>query len=164
MAIRAKVLGRETLMRNLEKITPGIAKATAPVKLEIAKEAANLISAAAPAKTGKYMESIQGGRQVDNPGAHFFGKRSRDPDACGVYADFIWRFLEWGTAPHLIKGRGKNLVFKGEDGRIVSVPSVNHPGTHAHPHVFPEWKKFKPRGQRMINQAVRGAVKASLGK
>jgi len=164
MAIRAKVLGRDALMRNLEKITPGVTKAAAEAKLEAAKEAANLISAAAPFKTGEYMESIQGGRQADNPNAHYIGRRSKDPDATGIYASFIWRFLEWGTAPHLIKGRGKNLVFKGEDGRIVSVPSVDHPGARAHPHIYPTWKEFRPKAKKMVNQAVNNAVKASLGK
>lgn len=166
MAIKARVLGREALTRNLERITPGVTEAAAKAKLEVAQEAARRIKDAAPHKTGEYAASIKGERQADNPGIKpVGGRQSKDPDATAVYAEFIWRFIEWGTAPHLIKGRGgKNLVFKGEDGRTVSVPSVNHPGGRAHPHVFPTWKAYRKAAKAKISRAIGKAVKASLGK
>lgn len=166
MAFKAKVLGREALMRNLERITPGVTKAAADAKIEAAKQAANLISAAAPFETGKYMESIQGGRQADHPKAHRMGGvPSKDPDATGIYADYIWRFLEFGTAPHKITAKAKpTLVFRGKDGSFVSTKSVQHPGAHREPHVFPTWKEFRPKAKKMINKAVNDAVKRSLGK
>jgi hypothetical protein len=167
MAFKAKVLGREALMKKLEKITPGATEAAAEAKIEAAKEAASLISAAAPYETGEYMESIQGGRQADHPDAHRIGTStsSKDPDATGVYADYIWRFLEFGTAPHKIAAKAKpRLVFRGKDGRFVSKKSVEHPGGHAEPHVFPTWSEFRPEAKKMINKAVNDAVKRSLGK
>ena len=166
MAIKAKVLGREALTRNLERLTPGVTEAAAKAKLEVAQEAASRIRNAAPHKTGEYASEIVGQRQADNPGKlPINGRPSKDPDATAVYAPFYWRFIEFGTAPHLIKGRnGKNLVFKGEDGQVVSVPSVNHPGGRAHPHVFPTWKAYRKAAKAKISRAISKAVKASLGK
>jgi len=166
MAFKAKVLGREALMRKLERITPGVTEAAAEAKLEVVKDAANIISADAPHDTGGYMESIQGDFQKNRPGiVPVGGKQSKDPDAAAIYADFRWRWLEWGTAPHKIAGRnGKNLVFLGADGSLVSTPSVQHPGSRAHPHVFSNWSRIKPQAKRKIAKAVNDAVKRSLGK
>lgn len=166
MGFKVKVAGREELMRRLERITPGVTEAAAEAKLEAVKEAANLISADAPHDSGEYMESIQGDFQKNRPGiVPVGGKQSKDPDAVGVYADWKWRFLEFGTAPHKIKGKnGKNLVFRGADGNLVSTKEVEHPGSRAHPHVFSNWAEYKPKAKRKIAKAVNDAVKRSLGK
>lgn len=166
MGYKVKVAGREELMRRLERITPGVTEAAAEANLEVAKEAANLISADAPHDSGEYMESIRGGFQRDNPGiVPVGGRKSKDPDAVGVYADWYWRFLEFGTAPHKIKAKNKPaLVFRGADGSLVSTKEVMHPGSRAQPHVFPTWKEYRPKAKRKIAKAVNDAVKRSLGK
>ena len=166
MAFRAKVLGREALTRKLERLTPGITEAAAEAKLEVAKEAADLISAAAPHDTGDYMNSIRGDFQKNRPGiAPVGGRQSKDPDAAGVYADFRWRFIEFGTAPHKIKAKNKPaLVFRGADGNLVTTAEVQHPGSRAQPHVFPTWNSYKKTGKTKISKAINQAVKQSLGK
>ncbi|MER9170916.1 HK97 gp10 family phage protein [Mesorhizobium australicum] len=165
MAFKATVIGREALMRKLDAIAPGAIAATAEVKLEVAREAARRIEAAAPVgATGAYKDSIIGARQADMPGSPAVGIASKDPDACGVYADFRWKFLEFGTKPHLIKGRnGKKLAFMAGD-KLVSVDSVSHPGARAEPHVFPTWKAYKATAKRKISTALRKAVKQAMGK
>lgn len=167
MAFKATVLGREALTRKLERLTPGVTEAAAKAKLEVAREAAKRIEAAAPVgATGAYKDSIIGARQADMPGKKpLSGQPSKDPDAAGVYADFVWKFLEFGTKPHKIAGRnGKNLVFLGAGGKLVSVPSVNHPGAAAEPHVFPTWKAYRKTAKAKISKAITKAVKDSLGK
>lgn len=51
---------------------------------------------------------------------------------------YIARFIEFGTAPHLIKGRnGGMLKFVARDGNTVETASVNHPGIKAKPFLRP---------------------------
>lgn len=167
MAFKTKVLGREALMRKLERITPGVTEAAAEAKLEAVKEAANLISADAPHDSGEYMESIQGDFQKNRPGiVPVGGRQSKDPDAAAVYADFRWRWLEFGTAPHKIVAKNKPaLIFRAKGGGpIIVAEEVHHPGSRAHPHVFSNWTEYRPKAKRKISKAINDAVKRSLGK
>lgn len=137
-------------MARLRQLAPQAEEYAAEAKLEVVKEAANLISAAAPYRTGEYMNEIKGERQADNPNhAPMVGRKSKDPDATAVYAPFIWRFLEFGTKAHKNKGR---------------FPGTDHPGTRAQPHVFPTWNNFKPQAKRRINAAINRAVREVQGK
>lgn len=48
------------------------------------------------------------------------------------------RFVEYGTAAHMIKGKnGGNLKFTARDGKKVEVPQVFHPGAIAKPYLRP---------------------------
>jgi hypothetical protein len=164
MAIKTTIIGREALQRRLNELVPTAATAAADAKLEVAQELAKRIASRAPVgASGHYRTSIRGGRQADNPGiVPFGGRASKDPDATAVYADFIWRFLEFGTAPHVIKGRnGKNLVFTAAGGDVVSKRSVSHPGSSAHPHIFYTWKAMRKAAKAKISRAIGKAVKAS---
>ncbi len=52
---------------------------------------------------------------------------------------YYYRFVEFGTAAHIIKA-GKNkqkLVFTARDGKKVEIPQVNHPGAKAKPYMRP---------------------------
>jgi HK97 gp10 family phage protein len=51
---------------------------------------------------------------------------------------YIARFVEFGTAPHIIKGRnGGMLKFTARDGKVVETQSVNHTGAKAKPFLRP---------------------------
>ncbi len=150
MALKAKLQGREVLMRHLNEIAPNAEKYAAEAKLEVVKEAASIISADAPYDSGDYMQNIKGERQADNPNhAPIVGTKSKDPDAAAVYAPFIWRFLEFGTQAHENRGQYAGTM---------------HPGTTAQPHVFPAWRQFKPTAKKRINAAINRAVKEAQGK
>ncbi|TPK18062.1 HK97 gp10 family phage protein [Mesorhizobium sp. B2-5-7] len=166
MAMKATVLGREALQRKLDALVPEASAAAAKAKLEVAREAASRIASRAPVgETGSYKDSIIGARQADMPGIKpASGQPSKDPDATGVYAEFVWRWLEWGTAPHKITGKDGSLVFPGADGTLVSVPSVVHPGARAHPHIFYTWRAYRKAAKAKISRAISAAVKASMGK
>lgn len=165
MAFKATIIGREALMRKLEAIAPGAVAATAEAKLEVAREAARRIEAAAPVgATGMYKDSIIGAKQAEMPGSPALGNPSKDPDATGVYADYRWKFLEFGTAPHVIKARNGGKLSFMLDGKLISTDSVNHPGSRAEPHVFPTWKAYKATAKRKINAALRAAIKQAMGK
>ncbi|MBZ9808131.1 HK97 gp10 family phage protein [Mesorhizobium sp. ESP-6-2] len=167
MAFQTKIIGREALQRRLNELVPEASKEAAKAKIEVAREAASRIAARAPVgATGVLKDSIIGARQADMPGVKpVGGQQSKDPDATGVYADFTWKFVEHGTAPHKIAGRnGKNLTFRGRDGGIVSIPSVDHPGSRAQPFVFYTWKAYRKAAKAKISRAISQAVKASMGK
>jgi len=166
MALKAKVKGRAELMRRLSELAPNAEKYAADAKLQVVKEAANLISAQAPHDSGEYMYNIKGERQADNPNhAPIVGRMSKDPNATAVYAPFIWRFLEFGTKAHNIKAKsGGFLRFTGRDGGTISARSVSHPGTMAQPHIFPVWNDFKPKAKKKINAAINRAVREVQGK
>lgn len=166
MAIKAKVKGRQALMRRLNELAPNAEKYAAEAKLEVVKEAANLISADAPYDTGDYMSEIKGERQADNPNhAPVVGAKSKDPDATAVYAPFIWRFLEFGTKAGVraerVGARATDVKQHKELGRK---SYRTHPGTPAQPHVFPTWNAFKPAAKKRINAAINRAVREVIGK
>lgn len=151
MALKAKLLGREELTRRLRDIVPEAITAAEQAKLEIVQDAAAKIAAKAPrGDTGDYAASIRGGYQRDNPTLKSVtGKDSTDPDATGVFGDFIWRFLEFGTRAHTNKG-----IFAG----------TWNPGMAAQPHIFTTWRELKPKAKRKISLAINKAIKKAMGK
>lgn len=151
MAIKAKMLGREALNRKLRQLAPEVEKAAEIIKLQIAKDVAGEITNRAPVgATHQYMASISGGYQRNNPGKTSLSSQpSKDPDATGIYANYIWRFLEFGTRPHINSG-----MFAGSQ----------HPGTAPQPHIFPTWRAMKPKAKKKLNAAINKAVRKAMGK
>lgn len=151
MAMKAKMLGREALTRKLRQLAPEVEKAAEIVKLQVAKDVAAQITIRAPVgATHEYIDSIASGYQRDNPDKKSLsGQPSKDPDATGIYANYIWRFLEFGTRPHINKG-----MFAGSQ----------HPGTAAQPHIFPTWRAMRPKAKKKINAAITKAVRKAMGK
>ncbi|TPL36743.1 HK97 gp10 family phage protein [Mesorhizobium sp. B2-4-8] len=168
MAFKTTIVGREALQRRLDELVPEASKAAAVAKLEVAREAANRIASRAPiGATGVLKDSIIGARQADMPGAKAIGSnQSKDPDATGVYADFTWKFVEHGTAPHKIMAKNKPaLVFRGKGGGpLIVAEEVNHPGSRAQPFVFYTWKAYRKAAKAKIARAISKAVKAASGK
>ncbi|WP_284777071.1 HK97 gp10 family phage protein [Agrobacterium sp. lyk4-40-TYG-31] len=163
--IKAKVLGRETLTKKLNDIAPKANQYAAEAKLQIANEAAEAISDRAPIGTGTsagdYAASIQGARISDRPNAKAMvgTSASKDPDATGIFASWIWHFLEFGTRPHnTAKGGGTALGKKQTEGARM------HPGTKAQPHIFPIWRSFRERAKKRINDAVWRGVREAMKK
>lgn len=162
MAMTAQIKGREALMRRLEKLAPNIEKHTAPVKLQVAKDLAEEIRAKAPTgDTLEYMESIEGDTLSSRPAQERVGTSStKDPSAAGVYASHIWRWLEFGTAPHsTAKGGGTVL---GKKKAAEGGPGM-HPGTAAQAHIFPTYRAAKPKIRKRILAAVNKAVREARG-
>jgi HK97 gp10 family phage protein len=157
MAVTAELKGREALMRRLNQLAPNVEKYSAEAKLDIAKDAANQIANAAPRSTGEYAASIEADLIANRPDQKQVGiNNTKDPSAAGVYADYIWRFLEFGTAPHNTAPGGSNKSYSG--------PVNLHPGTPARPHVFTAWRAMKKKARRKLLAAVNKAVREAMGK
>lgn len=165
MAMKAKVVGREALNRRLRELAPKAEEAAAKAKLEVAKEAASRIAAKAPVEFGDYKASIQGDYQRNRFGEKpIDGQQSKDPDATAIYAEHIWRWIEFGTAPHKIRAKiAPALVFRGKGG-IVVTDEVSHPGSRAQPHVFTTWRAYRPKALRKVRDALNKAVREVRGK
>ncbi|MFT4162476.1 HK97 gp10 family phage protein [Shinella sp.] len=168
MALQAKIVGREALSRRLAQLAPNVEKYAADAKYEIAQEAAERMRDAAPrGATLEYAESIDGDFLRNRPGAHALtgANGTKDPSAAGIFAMFIWRFLEFGTSGHPIKPKlAKMLAFTGKDGEQVFVKGVKHPGSRAHPHLFPIWRAFRPQARRKLLAAVNRGVREAMKK
>lgn len=166
MVFKTKVLGRQELIRRIRQLAPNALDAMEKAKLEVVDDAAAAIAARAPFDQGEYKKSIRGGYQRDNPDKDSFGhSKSKDPSAAGVYGDFIWRFLEFGTAAGI---RGHRAGSSGGDVKQNKTAGRfnrrSHPGTVAQPHIFPTWRAMKPKAQRKIRNALNRAVRKTMGK
>jgi len=143
MRIKVKVEGRGALMARLRAIVPEAEKNLAVAQLEGAKELASRIKPRAPRNTGAYAASIEGDRLSNRPGQRRVGGKvkstsagrelsaTKDPNATGIFADFKWRWLEFGTVKMA-----------------------------ARPHIFPTYRAFKKQLRRKMASAVNKAVRA----
>lgn len=163
MALKAKVLGRDALTAKLNAIAPTATKYANDVKLQIAQEAAEKMRAAAPrGATLEYAESIEGDFLKAHAGAKQVGvTNTKDPDAAGIFANFIWRFLEFGTAPHSTAKGGGTVAGKK---KAAAGGSGMHPGTRAQPHIFYVWRAMRKKAKQRIQAAVRKGVREAMGK
>lgn len=141
MKVKAKFLSRDQTMRLLNGIVPEAEKELAKAQLEGAQSVANKIKPRAPGpRTGAYQASIQAARLADRPKERAVGggasnSNTKDPNATGVFADYIWRFLEFGTVKMAKR-----------------------------PHIFPTWRQERKRVRRNMAAAVRKAVKKAKSK
>lgn len=132
MAIKAKFLGREAVMKKLNAMLPDAEHELAQAQMDVAREAASRIAARAPVgATGDYKASIQADRIGNRPHQELMGIReTKDKNATAVFAKFTWRFLEFGTV---------NMT--------------------ARPHIFPTWRAYRKTARRKMAAAVNKAVR-----
>lgn len=162
MAIRAQFTpqSRAAVTKRLRELAPNAEAQIAKAQEDSAKELAEAIKARAPRKSGRYAESIEAGKLAGrNDGRKPIGmQETKDPNAWGVFASYLWRFIEFGTRPHTITAKKKpNLVFT-VDGRRVVTKQVNHPGMEKRPHIFPTYRGMKKRIRRRVLTAIRKAI------
>lgn len=149
MAITSKFVGRSALLKRLANLVPEVEQATAAAQLEAAEELAAAIEERAPiGVSGDYRASITGGRLADHPSKAVLGDGDvKDKNATGVFADFKWRWIEFGTGARTVKATGKS------SGRMP-----------AHPYIFPTYRSKKKAIRRKISSAINRAVGKSKGK
>ena len=128
--IRAKFANREAVMARLRKVAPNAEREIAKAQLDAARGLAEAIRARAPVDTGRYRESLEADLLRNRKAASIGGgRKSKDPNATGVFGEFIWRFLEFGT--------------------------VNQP---AQPHIFPTYRASKKAIRRGMRRALKNAI------
>lgn len=141
MAFKAKMLGREKVTRLLRDIVPEAEKELAEEQLSSAQRLANKIKPRTPGpRTGAYQASIQADLLANRPQERAIGGgasngNTKDPNATGVFADFIWRFFEFGTVKMAKR-----------------------------PHIFPTYRQERAGIRRRMAAAVRKGIKKAKGK
>ncbi|WP_246252537.1 HK97 gp10 family phage protein [Ancylobacter pratisalsi] len=167
MALKARMIGRDALLKKIREVVPN-AEVEYAKAIEIgAKELAEAIRARAPRKTGKYAASIEAGKIAGrNDGRAPIGiQRTKDPHAWGIFADFRWRFIEFGTKGHIIKpNKARRLAFTASDGTQVYAARVKHPGSTRRPHIFPTYRGMSKRIRSRVARAINKSLKKTFGK
>lgn len=147
----AKVLGLDRLKRKLAKF-PEVVEAEIRAAMEqSANEIVKMAKSLAPVDSGELRDSIGWTWGEAPEGAMVLGKVQKNKSGnlvITVYAGggeaFYARFVEFGTAPHLNKGR-----FAGSD----------HPGTVATPFFYPAYRATRKRAKGRVTRAVNKAAK-----
>lgn len=135
MRVKAKFEGRERVYRRLNRLLPDAERELAAAQMEAGQELAGKIKPRAPRETGDYQASIQADRIAARGGQTPVGTgATKDKNAVGIFADFIWRFLEFGTVK-----------------------------MSARPHIFPTYRAERKRIRRKMAGAVNKAVRKAKG-
>jgi hypothetical protein len=177
---RTTWVNRQELLAKLDLIDPNIQIAIAGMQMKVARDLAEKIKKHAPVgrpenrrpgrAPGTYRDSIHAARLADHPGKKLFAgsgsiQMTKDPNATGIFAEWIWHFLEFGTNPHAIRARSAPLlVFRGSDGQLRSATEVSHPGSPRQPHIFPVYRAERKNMRRRIARAMRVAIKRAMEK
>lgn len=137
--MRAKFQSREKIMARLRAITPAAETELAAAQLDAAKDLADKIKRRAPRRTGRYAASLVGAKLSSRPGGSLIGRgvkgRTKDKNATGVFGEFIWRFLEFGTVKMARQ-----------------------------PHIFPTYRAQKKAIRRKMANAVNKALRKTRKK
>jgi HK97 gp10 family phage protein len=132
--IKAELKNRAALTERLNKLVPNADAELAKAQLAAGIELADDIRARAPVRRGDYRASIHAARMDEvttGRGNSAFGK-TKDPNAVGIYAWFVWRFIEFGTVK-----------------------------TPAHPHVLPTYRASRKKIKAQIRAALKRAIQES---
>lgn len=144
--IKAKFEGRDRVMARLRAMLPETERQLALAQMEAGQDLADAIRNRAPMDdptatprrpAGAYRRSINAARLADRPGRKSQAglRQTKDPNAVGIYAEFIWRWLEFGTVK-----------------------------TAAQPHIFPTYRASRKAIRRKMAGAVNKAVRKARAR
>jgi HK97 gp10 family phage protein len=137
MALRAKITpqSRDAVMKRLRDLVPDAEAAAARAQAQSAQELAAAIKPRIPVVTGKLRASIEADLVSNRPGKKPVGiTATKDPNAQGIFAEWYWRFVEFGTR------RSK-----------------------AKPAIFPTYRQFRKKIRRNIANAINREIRKAKG-
>lgn len=149
----SKVQGREKLLRKLRLLPPKARELIGNALREGGAVVAADAKRRVPKVSGQLLRSIKvvsGNYTPDNANVRGFGGPSQgDPEltvrvVAGNKIAWYARLVEFGTRPHILKGR-----FEG----------ARHPGSKARPFFFPAYRANKRRVSFRVGKAIRQSVK-----
>ena len=137
-----KVRGLDKSMARLRQIAPNVDAALDAAQEKSAQEFVSMAKSLAPHRTGDYQDSINAkpvkDAEVGSTRTFTYGSvkaGTRVASAWGIFASWIWHFLEFGTVD-----------------------------TTAQPHMLPTMrllqKRIRGRLRRAVNKAVKDALKS----
>ena len=95
----------------------GLDRATEVIAILLKSE----LRRAAPKKSQKFAKSID---VIPRPGG-----------IIEIWADEIWKYIEFGTNPHIIRPANKKALAFEIEGEKIIVKKVDHPGTRPNPFI-----------------------------
>lgn len=132
-------IDKNDLPRIAANLEPRVSQVVRKAAFDIEGKA----KAAAPVDEGHLKNSIQA--SVDG--------LSAEVTANADYAAYV----EYGTAPHVIRPRNAKVLAFQAGGKTVFAAEVNHPGTPAQPFMTPAAEAVRPAFIAAMTQAIRGA-------
>ena len=138
------------VIKALEDIVPGVTKELDAIKLQQMMRLASKVQSVAPHKSGRYSAAIRGAylsaypaavaraqaaKTAPTTGARLptSGSNSVDPTAVGLFAPYIWAWLEFGTVKMTRR-----------------------------PHIYPTYRAWRPLMRRSMTAVVNKAVKKAV--
>lgn len=106
-----------------------------------------------PVQLGELKRSIRTGSNAKKGRVEAYAR-------AGNKKAYYYRFVEYGTAAHVIKA-GKNkklLTFTARDGKKVEIQQVNHPGAIAKPYMRPALDSKGKDAVRAVTQQIRARL------
>lgn len=164
MALKATISGKDALFRRLTEVAPNVAKYATEAKRKAGDELAEAIRQRAPTgATLEYMGSIEADELANRPQQERVSKAAaKDPTAVGLFAEYIWRFLEFGTSARAAEAPRQNRNYRRTV--VLTKERFAHPGTRAQPHIFPTYRAMKPKIMKRIRAAVNKGVREAMKK
>lgn len=166
MAFQAKVKreSRDAVMKRLRGLVPAAEAAAAKAQASAAKDLAESIKARAPAERGQFVRSIVADKVSNHPDKKPVGiQQTKDPNAWGIYANYIWRWLEFGTRPHTIKAKKAPVLTFFVGGQKVRAKQVQHPGIKAGNFILPTYREHQKRIRKRVAAAINKEIKKAKG-
>ena len=140
---KSKMSGKQRIFQQLIRVAPAVKSELDDGLKKGVQELETSARSFAPKKSGAYAQSINGKPL----------KRGDGIPAYGLFASWVWRFIEFGTKP---ARKGQRIIDTGGNSRKAR---RSHPGTRPRPHIFPAFrilrKRIRSRTTRVINKAVK---------
>lgn len=143
---QARIVDRETITKQIDGIHPNILISVAALQVKIARELATKMSQRAPEgdpqwrkpgrSPGTYQRSFQYGKLSEHRGDKSVRgnmNETKDPNATGVWAEFAWRFIEYGVH-----------------------------GGERRPHIWPTYREQRKAMKRRLARAMRVAITKAI--
>jgi len=134
LSVKTKMRNKDRLHRKLSKLVDGLDGQMQKDMEKGAEELADTVRSFAPVKTGEYKNSIKA-KKVDQFTDRTSGDTYSNVNAWGLYANYIWRFLEFGTKKMLSR-----------------------------PHIFGPYRILRRRIKGRIHRGLRKKVKMITGE
>lgn len=144
MAVSARFVSRDKVMEHLRLIAPNAETEIAKMQVKVGKDMAGAMKQKAPIgdpkyrrrgrKPGTYRDSINAAKLSEKSGKLVGSiQQTKDPNAVGIFAEWIWHFIEFGT----VRSRRQ-------------------------PHIFPTYRAERKNMKRRLARAMRNAIKKAV--
>lgn len=160
MASVIRIVNYARLKRKFRKMPDIVVAKVRQAMEEVANEIVAMMKRLVPVDDGHLRDSI-GWTWGKAPKGAFAVAAAKDPNGltltifAGNELAYYARWVEFGTAPHLIKAKGFTPM--GKDGRFGT--KVDHPGGSAQPFFFPAWRANRKAAKKKVRKALRAAAK-----